>query len=443
MIKNDTRMLLVVILLISACGLVENSLGVARAQAAFDFSVSLNGYAITLAPNHSGFVQVTVSLVSGTPQNVTLSSSVLPQDGLLSTSFAPQSWGYPSFVATLVVSALGVIPGKQYFVTVTGVSGGLVKQAPVLTVTIGCSQGACATLTTASIGSGTVAPSCPYGCSEPIGQAVNVTAVPSPNWTFSGWNVTGTACTNGIDVNPCDFTMPNGPVSVTANFVQYQQTLYTSATGQGQVSPSCSSGCQVTIGSQISITVTAAQGWTVSGYHLTNGVSCASDAGYICSFTMPNFPVTFQVTFDETTMTTQQTVVITSTIRTTATNTAAVVSASTSTVSSTTTFISIIGMTVTSTIFSTSSSAVTQTQTNLLTQTSNVTTGATSVTMALENPLLELALACVILISLLTMGANLIRRSGHRGAALCSHCGFNNASARKYCENCGQLLKGT
>jgi hypothetical protein len=112
-------------------------------------------------------------------------------------------------------------------------------------------------------------------------------------------------------------------------------------------------------------------------------------------------------------------------------------------VSSTTTSISVMGTTETSTIFSTSSSAVTQTQTSLLTQTLDVTSSASSVTTVLENPLLELALACVILISLLTMGVNLIRRSGRRGAVLCSHCGFNNSSARKYCENCGQLLRGT
>jgi predicted amidophosphoribosyltransferase len=60
-----------------------------------------------------------------------------------------------------------------------------------------------------------------------------------------------------------------------------------------------------------------------------------------------------------------------------------------------------------------------------------------------ENPPLELALAGIILVSLVMVALNLVRRSGHRGSVVCSRCGFNNLSARKYCVNCGETLKGS
>lgn len=443
--KNETRLILFTILLVSAFGLVESSIGLASAQAGFDFSVSLNGYSISLAPDHSGYVQVAVSLVSGTPQNVTLTSTVSPQDGELSASLA-QSWGYPSFVTTLIVTALSPQPGTQYQVTVSGTSQGLTHNAPVLTVTISCTQATCpsqsATLTTAVVGDGSVSPSCPAGCSEAVGHVLSVTASPAPSWMFSGWNVTGTSCSSGLNANPCVFTMPNDSVSVTANFIQYE-TLYTGYTGYGQLTPACPSGCQVPVGSSVSIVASAASGWQISGYHLTSGVSCGSATGYVCIFTMPDFPVSFEVTFTETTVIFQQTVVTTSSIRTGITSTTAVASATTSTVSVTTVSATAIGTTETSTIFSTSTTSATQTQTNLVTQILDVTASATSVTTTLQNPPLELTLAGVILFSLVIIGINLKRRSGHHGSATCSHCDFNNPSARRYCANCGEPFKGT
>jgi len=443
--NNEARLFLLAILLILAVGLVGNSIGVAGGQAAFDFGVSLNGYSISLAPNHSGYVEVTVSLVSGTPQNVTLSSTVSPQDGELSASLA-QSWGYPSFVTTLIVNALNAQPGKQYQVTVSGSSQGLARSAPTLTVTISCTQGTCppssATLTTTIVGEGSVNPSCPSGCSEAVGSAVSVAASQAPSWMFSGWNITGTVCSNGLHVNPCAFTMPNASVSITANFIQYQ-TLYTTYAGDGQLTPVCPNGCQVPVGSSVWIVAAPASGWQVSGYHLTNGVSCGSVPGYVCSFTMPNFPVSFQVTFSETTVTFQQTEITTSTIGTSVTSATTVASAATSTVSVTTLSVSVTGTTETSAVFSTSSASVTRTQTNLITQILYVTTSATSVITALQNPPVELALAVVILFSLLVIGINLLRRSGHGSPVLCSRCGFKNSSPRRYCANCGEPLKET
>ena len=440
MTKNETRLLLFAVILISACGLANNSLRLASAQGAFDFGISLNGYSMTVAPNHSGYVQVAVSLVSGTAQNVTLSSAVSPQDGQLSASFAPQSYGDPPFVTTLVVSALGAAPSRQYEVTVTGAAGGLVKDAPVLTVTIGCVQGTCATLTTTTVGNGMVDPLCSSGCSEPIGGAINVSAVPAPGWAFAGWNVTGAACISGLASSPCDFSMPNGPVSVTGNFVPYQQTLYTTYTGLGQLTPYCPNGCPEPIGAHISITATPAQGWMLSGYQLTNGVSCGSEAGYACSFTMPDFPVSFQVTFTPMIAKTTLTAVSSWTITTSFTRSIVLESTSTSTVTSSTVSIVAMGETTSSTLISTTGLSVTQTETSLSTQFLTSTANAISVTTSLENPPLELALALIILISTVLIGVNLIRRSRRGRAIVCGHCSFNNPSARVYCANCGEKL---
>jgi hypothetical protein len=242
-------------------------------------------------------------------------------------------------------------------------------------------------------------------------------------------------------VNPCVFTMPNDSVSITANFIQ-SQTLYTSYTGYGQLTPSCPSGCQVPVGSSVSIVAIPASGWQVLGYHLTGGVSCGSAMGYVCSFTMPNFPVTFQVTFTETTTTMIITMVSSSTIKTSVTGTAVVQSATTSTATTSTVSVTTIGETTTTINYSTSTSSVTQTQSSSFTQFSTVTTNETAVTMAVQNPLLELALAGIILFSVLMIGTNLIRRSRHQ-PVVCARCGFNNPSRRKYCVNCGEPLKGS
>ena len=534
--NNATQILLIAVLLVSIYGVVHNSLEPASAQAHFDFNVSLGAYSLSVAPSHGGYVSVTVSLVSGSPQNVTLTSVVSPQDGQLSTSFAQLS-GDPPFITTLIAQALAAPPGKQYTVTVSGMAQGLTRQAPVLTVTISCPQGPCpqphvdstdkasysqgesiqfkgsgfypgdatasclttnnnvtaicsnqaaadsqghvsgsmrvtqnvptglqqfylkdltnglqsqnvqltilapsATLTTTVVGDGTIGPSCPSGCSEPIGQAMNIAASPAPGWTFSAWNVTGATCSNGATSNPCVFTMPNNPVSVTANFLQYQ-TLYTSYVGGGTLSPSCPSGCPIAVGSTVSIIATAPPGWVVSTYYLTSGVSCGSQVGYTCSFTMPDFPVTFQVTFGETTKTTQLTIVTSSIVQTTVTSTMVVGGATTSTITTSTQSVTQIRGTETTMISSTLGITATQTQAHLVTEFMTLSTTETSVASSLEDPSLELALAAIILLSVTMIGINAIRRSPRRGTTVCPHCGFKNSSSMKYCVGCGEPMK--
>ena len=534
-----TRILLVLVLLLSICGFMENSFAPAGAQVTFNFSVSLNLYSILIAPSHAADVQVTVPLVSGSPQSVTLTSSISPENGQLSASFAQPS-GTPTFTTTLTVTAYAAPPGEQYAITVGGVSQGLTRQAPVLTVTISCPQGPCpiprvdstdktayaqgqfiqfnasafvpgdgtascltnditpaicesqanadsqgnvsgsmqvtsavvsgteyfylkdttngqqtlpvsltilplaasATLTTTVVGTGAVTPSCASGCSQPVGEMVNITATPASNWSFSGWNVTGAACSNGATVNPCTFTMPNNSVSVTANFAQHEsQTLFTAYTGSGTVTPSCPSGCPVAVGSLVSILATPAAGWTISGYHVTAGVSCGSQGGYTCSFTMPNFPVTFVLTFTTTSMTITATTVVSTTSATSVISTAVIVSPTTSTTTVTTISVTQTGSTQTTIAYSTSTAAETQTQLSSITEVSTLTATVALVATALQNPTLEFSLGAIILLSLMVLVIGIVRRSPRRGSVSCPNCGFRNSGRSKFCVGCGQSLR--
>ena len=83
-------------------------------------------------------------------------------------------------------------------------------------------QPAAATLfTEVDAGAGSVNPNCPGpgGCSVVVGSTVTVTANPSASWRFSGWTTTGASCAGGPSNNPCTFTMPNNPVTLSATFI--------------------------------------------------------------------------------------------------------------------------------------------------------------------------------------------------------------------------------
>ena len=437
LINRAARILLTAVLVLTILTVALNAVESTGAQADFDFSVTLNGYSLSLAPNHSGYVQVTVALVSGSTQNVTLASQISPQDGGVSAYFA-QPTGNPSFVTTLVVNAAPAPPSKTYTVNVTGIALGVTRPAPPLTVTILQTS---PILTTTYVGQGSVSPSCPSGCPQPVGQPLDITASPTAGWTFSGWNVTGATCSGGLNSNPCMFTMPNNPVSANANFLQYQ-TLITTYTGQGAVSPSCPSGCQVSVGSTVSIAATASPGWIVSGYHLTNGVNCGTQQGFTCTFTMPNFPVSFQVIFAETTVTSKITITNTYSTTTPVTSTSVLGSTATSTVTmitESTTELS--GTSTTTALYSTSSTINTQSQLYAVTQLSIVTSATTSTVVNVADPLVEVGLAATLLISLLVIGVNVIKHAPRHGVVACSKCGFKNSNPGKYCVGCGEPLK--
>ena len=155
------------------------------------------------------------------------------------------------------------------------------------------------TLTTnVDSGSGSVSPNCPSGCLEGVGSSSSVTATPSANWQFSSWSITGASCSGGPSSNPCTFTMPNNAVTISATFAQLNQTLTTVVgSGNGSVSPSCSSGCYERVDSSVTVTANPSSGWKLSSW-TTQNVSCSGSAtSNPCTFTMPNNAVTISATF--------------------------------------------------------------------------------------------------------------------------------------------------
>jgi uncharacterized repeat protein (TIGR02543 family) len=222
------------------------------------------------------------------------------------------------------------------------------------------------TLTTnVASGSGSVSPNCPgpNGCSTAVNSPVSVTANSSAGWQFSSWNVTGASCSGGAS-NPCTFSMPNNPATVSATFTQTPpnaQSLFTGVdSGQGTISPNCPSGCSEAVGSSITVQANPSSGWQFSNWSTQSGVSCSSNP---CTFNMPNQQVTLKATFTQNPPSTQ-----------TLTTSVASVSSTTTSVSSST--MTTLSSTTNSTVSSTTTSAVAQTVTvtqSAVTQTVTVT----------------------------------------------------------------------
>jgi hypothetical protein len=109
--------------------------------------------------------------------------------------------------------------------------------------------------------------------------------------------------------------------------------------------------------------------------------------------------------------------------------------------------------TSTTSVTSTATETGNHTQTDILTGTvssvqtiSSTITAApvttTTVMMQVENPTLELILASILLMSVLILMSNLIKR-GRRGTITCRNCGFSNPStAPSFCVKCGRPLRG-
>jgi hypothetical protein len=103
--------------------------------ASFDFSVSLNPTSGSVVQGSGTTSTVTVGLVSGTSQTVTLTTTInSPATGLTAT-VNPTS-GTPTYTSTLTISTSASTPTGSYTITVTGTSGSLSHSAAYsLTVT--------------------------------------------------------------------------------------------------------------------------------------------------------------------------------------------------------------------------------------------------------------------------------------------------------------------
>jgi len=107
----------------------------------FDFSVSFVGETgpITVTQGGSGSNVITVTLVSGPTQAVSLSASGLPSGA--TASFSPAS-GNPTFTSTCTITTSSSTPTGSYTITVSATGGGLTRTTSfTLTVsTLGLNQ---------------------------------------------------------------------------------------------------------------------------------------------------------------------------------------------------------------------------------------------------------------------------------------------------------------
>ncbi len=151
-------------------------------------------------------------------------------------------------------------------------------------------------------GSGSVAPSCPGpgGCSETVGSSISLIAMPSANWQFSSWSVAGASCSGGGSSNPCAFSMPNNPVTVSATFAQgcpgcALVTFITNPASDGAISWDSCSNTGYTNGQTLLSSNFGAHaicyvpsGYTFSNWTCTGGLACSgSNDPTTVSFTGP------------------------------------------------------------------------------------------------------------------------------------------------------------
>src|SRR5207245_11267573 len=107
---------------------VISQIGAFGGAAGFDFSVSLNPTSGSVQQGSGTTSTVTVSLVSGTTQAVSLTTSISPGATGLTASVNPTS-GNPTYTSTLTISTTTSTLTGSYSITVTGTSGSLSHSA--------------------------------------------------------------------------------------------------------------------------------------------------------------------------------------------------------------------------------------------------------------------------------------------------------------------------
>src|SRR3989454_4491823 len=107
---------------------VISQVGAFAASGAFDFSVSLNPTSGSVVQGSGTTSTVTVGLVSGTSQTVSLTTSISPTASGLTATVNPTS-GTPTYTSTLTISTTASTPIGSYTITVTSMSGALSHSA--------------------------------------------------------------------------------------------------------------------------------------------------------------------------------------------------------------------------------------------------------------------------------------------------------------------------
>jgi len=115
------------------------------------------------------------------------------------------------------------------------------------------------TLTTSAVGGGAVTRD-PELTQYPAGTQVTLTAVPDAQKRFAGWSGSATGMTNPLTITV------NGNMTVVATFEDDVYPLTTTVVGQGSIAKLPDQPAGYFIGQVVTLTATAAPGWTFTGW---------------------------------------------------------------------------------------------------------------------------------------------------------------------------------
>lgn len=183
-------------------------------------------------------------------------ATIVGQGAVQVTPAGPYSYG--QVVTVNAVPAPGFTFGSWSGDVSSQVNGLSVELTKDVLLTANFTQNGSATLTTATVGSGTVDRS-PVQATYGIGQQVVLTATAADGWSFVGWSgdLTGTA-------NPATVTI-TGERSITATFAQALHTLTTATVGNGAITISPAKA-QYAAGEVVTLTPIPAAGWRFQGW---------------------------------------------------------------------------------------------------------------------------------------------------------------------------------
>jgi len=203
-------------------------------QSVFDFSLSNSG-GITVAQDGSGSNTITVTMMSGTSQAVTLSASSTSIVGFsVLVSFDPSS-GNPTFTSTCTVKVSSSAPTGSYPVTVIGTGGGVTRTTSfTLTVTSGGKGSTSLTLDASPKPGLANKPVTIFGVLYGSWRRIRGVVVGAPVEIATGWGFRATVTTDNDGRFSTSTNCPSqgGTYGITANFYEDQDLTGSQATIQ-------------------------------------------------------------------------------------------------------------------------------------------------------------------------------------------------------------------
>ncbi len=126
------------------------------------------------------------------------------------------------------------------------------------------------------------------------GDTVILNATPGPDYHFAGWSSSGGGSFADASSASTTFTMPDGDVTLTANF-EGPYTVTASTAGGGTVTANKSTAAA---GESITLTATAGSGYRFAGWTFSENITGADVNGMTAGFTMPAGDVTATANFE-------------------------------------------------------------------------------------------------------------------------------------------------